>query len=431
MNKPFVVVSCPIDTYSGYGSRARDVVRALMKSDKYDVKILSQRWGSTPYGFLNENNPEEKKMKDAIIPPQLTRQPDVWIQITVPNEFQKIGKFNIGITAGIETDICTPQFIEGCNNMDLILGSSNHTKTVFEKTIYDKKDKAGNLQGTVKLETKCEVLFEGLDLEKYFHIEPKDLPKTELVSELDTIDENFCFLFVGHWLQGDIGEDRKNVGLMIKTFLETFKNKKSKPALILKTMSGPATIMDRDDILKKIENVRKDISGNLPNIYFLHGEVEDKDMNHLYNHPKVKAMISLTKGEGFGRPLLEFTQSKKPLIVSNWSGHVDFLKSDFTSLVPGELREIHASAIQEGLLIEKSKWFSPDITFVNLLLKDYFNSYKSYEVKGKRLARHCMTNFSFEKMQEKLEAIMDENAPKKVEIKLPNIKKISLPKKDE
>ena len=154
MNKPYVVVSCPIDTYSGYGSRARDVVRALMRSDKYDVKILSQRWGSTPYGFLNENNPEEKKMKDSIIPPQLTRQPDVWIQITVPNEFQKLGKFNIGITAGIETDICTPQFIEGCNRMDLILGSSNHTKTVFEKTIYDKKDKEGNLQGTVKLETK-------------------------------------------------------------------------------------------------------------------------------------------------------------------------------------------------------------------------------------------------------------------------------------
>ena len=431
MNKPYIVVSCPIDTYSGYGSRARDVVRALMKSDKYDVKILSQRWGSTPYGFLNENNPEEKKMKDSIIPPQLTRQPDVWIQITVPNEFQKLGKFNIGITAGIETDICTPQFIEGCNRMDLILGSSNHTKTVFEKTIYDKKDKEGNLQGTVKLETKCEVLFEGLDLEKYFHIALNDLPKTELVTELDTIDENFCFLFVGHWLQGDIGEDRKNVGLLIKTFLETFKNKKSKPALILKTMSGPATIMDRDDMLKKIENIRKDISGTLPNIYFLHGEVEDKDMNHLYNHPKVKAMISLTKGEGFGRPLLEFTQSKKPLIVSNWSGHVDFLKSDFTSLVPGELKEIHPSAIQEGLLIEKSKWFHPDITFVSLLLKDYYNSFKPYEVKGKRLARHCMTNFSFQKMQEKLEEIMDENAPKKVEIKLPNIKKISLPKKDD
>ena len=268
-------------------------------------------------------------MLDSIIPTTLTRQPDVWIQITVPNEFQKIGKFNIGITAGIETDICTPQFIEGCNNMDLILASSNHTKTVFEKTVYDKKDKAGNLQGTVRLETKCEVLFEGLDLEKYFYIEPKDLPKTELVSDLDTIEENFCFLFVGHWLQGDIGEDRKNVGLLIKTFLETFKNKKSKPALILKTMSGPATIMDRDDILKKIENIRKDISGSLPNIYFLHGEIEDEDMNHLYNHPKVKAMVSLTKGEGFGRPLLEFTRSKKPVIASNWSGHIDFLNSRF------------------------------------------------------------------------------------------------------
>ena len=431
MNKPFIVVSCPIDTYSGYGSRARDVVRALMKSDKYDVKILSQRWGSTPYGFLNKDIPEEKQMLDSIIPTTLTRQPDVWIQITVPNEFQKIGKFNIGITAGIETDICTPQFIEGCNNMDLILASSNHTKTVFEKTVYDKKDKAGNLQGTVRLETKCEVLFEGLDLEKYFYIEPKDLPKTELVSDLDTIEESFCFLFVGHWLQGDIGEDRKNVGLLIKTFLETFKNKKSKPALILKTMSGPATIMDRDDILKKIENIRKDVSGSLPNIYFLHGEIEDEDMNHLYNHPKVKAMVSLTKGEGFGRPLLEFTRSKKPVIASNWSGHIDFLNSDFASLIPGELKEIHPSAIQEGLLIENSKWFSPDITFTNLLLKDYFTGYKTYSTKGKRLAHYCMTNFSFEKMQEKLEEIMDENAPKKVEIKLPNIKKISLPKKND
>ena len=431
MSKPYIVVSCPLDTYSGYGSRARDIVRALVNSEKYEVKCLFQRWGTTPFGFLKKDNSEDQKLLNTEIKPPLTRAPDVWIQITVPNEFQKVGKFNIGITAGIETDICTPQFIEGCNRMDLILGSSNHTKTVFEKTIYDKKDKEGNLQGTVKLETKCEVLFEGLDLEKYFHIALNDLPKTELVTELDTIDENFCFLFVGHWLQGDIGEDRKNVGLLIKTFLETFKNKKAKPALILKTMSGPATIMDRDDMLKKIENIRKDISGTLPNIYFLHGEVEDEDMNHLYNHPKVKAMISLTKGEGFGRPLLEFTQSKKPLIVSNWSGHVDFLKSDFTSLVPGELKEIHPSAIQEGLLIEKSKWFHPDITFVSLLLKDYYNSFKPYEVKGKRLARHCMTNFSFQKMQEKLEEIMDENAPKKVEIKLPNIKKISLPKKDD
>ena len=430
MNKPYIVVSCPIDTYSGYGSRARDVVRALMRSDKYDIKILSQRWGNTPYGFLNEDNPEEKKMKDAIITPQLQRQPDVWIQISVPDEFQKLGKFNIGITAGIETDLCDVRFIQGANNMDLILGSSNHSLHALKNSQYEQKDKAGQVVGIIKLETPTDILFEGVDLEKYFPIESKDLPKTELVKSLDTINESFSFLYVGHWLRGAIGEDRKNTGLLIKTFLETFKNKKTAPALILKTMTGPASIMDREEILKKIDAIRKGVNGRLPNIYLLHGDIEDSDVNHLYNHPKVKAMINLTKGEGFGRPLLEFTRSKKPVIASNWSGHLDFLNKEFASLVPGEVKQVHESVVQDRLILKESKWFAPDASFASLLMKDYVNSYKGYEIKGKRLAHYCKENFSFEKMQEKLEAIMDKNAPKKVEIKLPNIKKISLPKKD-
>ena len=430
MSKPFVVVSCPIDTFSGYGSRSRDVVKALMRSEKYDIKILSQRWGNTPYGFLDENKPEEKQMLDAIIPTPLQRQPDVWIQISVPDEFQKIGKFSIGITAGIETDLCDVRFIQGANKMDLILGSSNHSLLALKNSQYEQKNKAGQVVGVIKLETPTDVLFEGLDLEKYYHIEPKDLPKTELVESLDTIDEQFCFLYVGHWLRGAIGEDRKNTGLMLKTFLETFKGAKKKPALIMKTMTGPASIMDREEVLRKINEVRKTVGGNLPNIYLLHGEIEDEDVNHLYNHPKVKALINLTKGEGFGRPLLEFTQSKKPVIASNWSGHLDFLHEDFASLVPGEVKPVHESVVQDRLILKESKWFQFDISFAQLLMKDYVNSYKGYAEKGKRLGYYCKTNFSFEKMQEKLEEIMDKNAPKKVEIKLPNIKKISLPKKD-
>ena len=430
MSKPFVVVSCPIDTFSGYGARSRDVVKALINSDKYDVKILSQRWGNTPYGFLKEDNVDEKKMLDAIIPTPLQRQPDVWIQISVPDEFQKIGKFNIGITAGIETDLCDVRFIQGCNNMDLILGSSNHSLYALKNSKYEQKNKAGQKVGIIELTTPTDVLFEGVDLEKYFHIEPKDLPKTELVESLDTIDEQFCFLYVGHWLRGAIGEDRKNTGLMLKTFLETFKGKKNPPALILKTMTGPASIMDREEVFRKIAEVRKSVGGKLPNTYLIHGDVDDSDMNNLYNHPKVKAMINLTKGEGFGRPLLEFTQSKKPIIASNWSGHLDFLNKDFASLVPGEVKPVHESVVQDRLILKESKWFQFEIGFAQLLMKDYVNSYKGYKEKGKRLGYYCKTNFSFEKMQEKLEAIMDKHAPKKVEIKLPNIKKISLPKKD-
>jgi hypothetical protein len=429
MSKPFVVVSCPLDTFSGYGARARDVARVLVNSEKYDVKFLSQRWGNTPFGFLDENDEEDKKLLDRIIPSPLQRQPDVWIQISVPDEFQKIGKFNIGITAGIETDTCDVRFIQGANNMDLILGSSKHALYSLQNTVYDQKDKAGNSVGAVKLTTPTDILFEGIDLEKYFYIEPKDLPKTKLVKSLDTIEEQFCFLYVGHWLRGVIGEDRKNTALVVKLFLETFKGKKNPPALVLKTMSGPASIMDREEILKRIDAIRKGIGGKLPNIYLLHGEIEDEDINHLYNHPKIKTLINLTKGEGFGRPLLEFTQSKKPVIASNWSGHLDFLNPEFADLVPGEVKPVHESVVQDRLILKESKWFSPDISFASLLMKDYVNSYKGYQVKGKRLGHYCKTNFSFEKMAEKLIEIMDKNAPKKVEIKLPNIKKISLPKK--
>ena len=142
MSKISVIVSCPIDTYSGYGARARDFVKALLVTEKYDVKILSQRWGNTRFGYLADH--KETDLSARIIP-QLTSQPDIWIQITVPNEFQKIGKYNIGVTAGIETTLCDPSWIKGCNNMDLVLVSSNHAKQVFSTSNfnveYNKKNK--------------------------------------------------------------------------------------------------------------------------------------------------------------------------------------------------------------------------------------------------------------------------------------------------
>jgi hypothetical protein len=142
-------------------------------------------------------------------------------------------------------------------------------------------------------------------------------------------------------------------------------------------------------------------------------------------------MISLTKGEGFGRPLLEFTQTKKPIIASNWSGQVDFLNHEFTSLVPGTLTPIHPSAQVKDILIDSSQWFTVDYGFASGLLKDYFENYKNFIDKGKRLAFYCKTNFSFDKMQEKLKTILEDKIPvipKQVQIQLPQLKKVELPK---
>lgn len=428
--KQFCVISCPIDTYSGYGARSRDFVKALyeLKKDEYDIKIISQRWGSTPWGYIKDNIEE----CGWIIPllnqsPQLNRQPDIWMQITVPNEFQPIGKYNIGLTAGIETTICDPSWIEGINRMDLTLVSSNHAKETFQRSVFEKRDQNNNLQSVIKLEKPVEVLFEGVNLNKYFFIEDEDLEETNIVLELDEIKEEFCYLFVGHWLQGDLGEDRKNVGLMLKSFFETFKDKKNKPALILKTSGAGSSIMDREEILKKIDKIRSMVEGNLPNVYLLHGEIDDKDMNNLYNHPKVKAMYNLTKGEGFGRPLLEFTTSKKPIIVSGWSGHIDFLDKEFVGLVDGELKNVHPSAQVQNMILGESHWFSPNISQATQLLKEVYEKYNKYHELAKRQSHLTKTRFSFEEMQNLLSIYLDK-IPKQTAIKLPQLKKIELPK---
>jgi glycosyltransferase involved in cell wall biosynthesis len=427
--KPLVVISCPIDTYSGYGARSRDIVKSLLKTSKYDIKILSQRWGNTPFGFLEDDNSEHKQIKDCILTsPQLPRQPDCWIQITVPNEFQPVGKFNIGITAGIETTVCDPSWIEGCNRMNLTLTSSEHAKKVIEKAAFEKRDKTTNqLIETIKLEKPIEVLFEGVNTDVYKKIETFN---TEVKDVLDDIDEDFNFLFVGHWLQGEMGQDRKDVGMLIKTFLETFKGKGKKPGLILKTSGGVYSIMDRDEVINKINKIRATIDDDntLPNIYLLHGELSDEEINELYNHPKVKAHVSFTKGEGYGRPLLEASISQKPVIAPNWSGHIDFLDKEMSVLLSGEVKQIHPSAVVANMLLAESGWFTVDYKKASETLKDVYKNYKDYLDGAKRQAYRSRTEFSLEKMAERLNTIFDEKIPKQVVLKLPQLKKIELPK---
>ena len=431
MSKNTFYISAPFDTYSGYGARSRDLIKAIIELDKYDVKLVSQRWGNTPWGFI-KNNPEWSFLTNHLHKePQLTEQPDIWMQVTVPNEFQPVGKFNIGCTAGMETTVVDGSWVEGINRMNVTFVSSEHSKQSFLNSVYEKRNQQGQSLGSIKVEKPIEVVFEGVNTNVYKALDI--LPKNNLCDTLNDIPESFAYLFVGHWLQGEMGEDRKNVGLLIKAFFETFKNKKSKPALILKTSGAGTSYIDREDILKKIHIIKKSVnSTNLPNIYLLHGEFSDAEMNVLYNHSKVKAMVNLTKGEGFGRPLLEFSLTKKPIIVSGWSGHIDFLNPEFTTLLPGKLTNVHDSAVVPNMILKESQWFSVDHGAVGHYLKDVFENYKKYTDGAKRQAFKNKNDFSWDKMKEQVNNLLDQyvpNLPKKVELKLPNLKKIELPKK--
>jgi hypothetical protein len=431
MSKPLFIISSPFDTFSGYGARARDLIKAIIELDRYEVKLIPQRWGDTPWGFMDEN-PEWAFLREhTLTTPQLPKQPDVWMQITVPNEFQPIGKYNIGVTAGIETTACSHEFLEGVNRMDLTLVSSNHTKKVFTDTKFEKvNSQTQQKEGTIELTKPVEVLFEGANTDIYKVLDKVDT-KQSFLKNINDIPESFAYLFVGHWMQGDIGEDRKNVNLLVKAFYEIFKNKAKAPALILKTSMVGSSYVDREEIAKRVKMIRKTVKATtLPNIYLLHGEFTDDEMNELYNHPKVKSMVNLTKGEGFGRPLLEFSLVKKPIITTNWSGQTDFLSNEFTTLLPGQLTPVHPSA-QNTMILKDTLWFSVDQGQIGHYMKDIFENYKKYIDGANRQAYKSKTEFSWIKMKDKVDELFTKNIPefpKEVTLKLPQPKKIELPK---
>jgi glycosyltransferase involved in cell wall biosynthesis len=427
MNKPLVLLMAPVTTLSGYGARSRDIATALIRSNKYDVRIFPTRWGATPQNALESTNEDHMQIQSRLMNTQnLEKQPDVFIQITVPNEFQKVGKFNIGITAGIETTLASGDWIEGCNRMDLVLTSSEHSKKVFQLSKWSKHDQNTNNKITdISCTTPVEVLFEGVDITKY--VKTKDIHKT-VDDQLKQIKEPFAFLYVGHWLNGDIGEDRKNVGMLCKVFLETFKKKAShnQPALILKTSRADFSPIDKKQILEKIQSIYSTVKGtNLPNIYLLHGDLSDEEMNSLYNHPKVKAHITFTKGEGFGRPLAEASLSAKPVIAPGYSGHLDFLKHGV--MLPGQLTKVHNSAAWENVLLNESEWFTVDYNYAAAVMADVVDNYKKYEPQAKAQATTIRKEFTLEAMSAKLVSIVDSHIVKEVALKMPQLKKIELP----
>tara|TARA_B110000211_G_scaffold203719_1_gene236701 strand:- start:239 stop:1420 length:1182 start_codon:yes stop_codon:yes gene_type:complete len=383
--------------------------------DKFNIKVLDQRWGSCPRTGLVDDD----VITPLLLPPgPLQSQPDIWIQVTVPNEFQPLGKFNIGITAGIETDRVSVEWLEGMNRMDMNIVPSQHSKVVFEKTSYTQKTNEGEFIKTVELVKPIHVVFEGLDVSIF------DKSEDASFCGIDHIPEEFCFLVVGHWLSGDVTHDRKDLGGTIQTFIHTFKGRGAKPAMILKTSSATLSVTDREQVLQRVQSIQAQTGvplDNQPNIYLLHGDLTPSEMNGLYNHTKVKAMVSLTHGEGFGRPLLEFSVTGKPTIATNWSGHVDFLGTH-TFKVPGKVTPVHASAVIKDVIIEGSEWFYADYGYASKLLREVYKHYKSHTAISRKQRKFVKDNFSLNAMTEELSRIMVDNIPEHVILKLPKLK---------
>jgi len=424
--KPTLVFQGPIFTRSGYGDHCRDLMKSLRKMDKYDIKIIPLRWGNTPQNQVDGESEFGRWMLERVIT-GVEQKPDVFMQVSVANEFEPKGHYNIGITAGVETTIAPKDFIDGSNKMDLIIVPSNFTKQNLGGTVYQQKDnQTGQIVGEIKTTTPIEVLFEGVDTEIFSKGSNKDV--------LANVKEDFNFLIVGHWLKGDLGQDRKDIGMAIKTFATVFQYmpKDKRPGLIVKTSHAGFSVIDREGTREKLESVLKSFGEKCPSIYLLHGDMEETDMSNLYHHPKVKAMISFAKGEGYGRPMAEFTLTGKPIIASGWSGQMDFLPTDNAVLLEGSLTPVHESAADQ-FCMKEAQWFTANYSNAANKIYDVYNNYNTYLQKSAGLRENTLKNFTLDKMNEKFEQILNtyvKEQPKLVPFNMPtvNSNKMQIPK---
>lgn len=433
MSKPVCVFQSPIFTRSGYGEWAMAVGKSLLRYNKFDLLIVPTPWGGTPRKLniadIDRNDHEAVELGNRILRAPLQKQPEVFIQMTIPNEFQTPAKYNIGMTAGIETTIPPGDWIEGLNKMNVNFVTSTFTKEIFQKANFMKTFPDGRNEPLV-MNKPMEVTPWGADTKIF----KKTEEKVESVDRvLQDIPENFAFLFVGQWTSSNgLYTDRKDIGNLIKTFCNTFKDRKGeRPCLILKTSGVNFSITDRDSCLARIAAIKKEVGGDLPNVYLLHGELNDIEMNALFNHEKIKAHVSFTHGEGYGHPLLLASLSGKPILASNWSGHLDFLNPKYAQLLQGNVKQVDPASTNQWI-IKESSWFTVAYGLAEDKFKSmFYNPTQAIKENAEKLRIENMEKFSMEATDKILHSYLDRYVPEfaiEKKIVLPKLKKIEVPK---
>lgn len=391
--KPRLVFKGPALTASGYGVHARQVLRALLVTGEYDVSVQLIKWGDTP--FLSDedkyiNTIRQLAHKYDVEASQGVKY-DLSVQVTIPNEFQKIARVNIGVTAGIEVDRVSPDWILKTNeNVDLVIVPSYHSANTFAKVRYQTSD--GNI---LQLKKPIVVCPEGVDT-SVFNVDESE-PEVTTGMEFS----KFNFLCVGLGLDKGMGEDRKNISGLIKMFCERFKDDED-VGLVLKVSMIGYSLGDFETTKRRISEIKKSIgAGKFPKIHLVHGRLSDAEMAALYKHPSIKAMVSTTHGEGFGLPLLEAAACGLPILATNWSGHTDFLQIDGKKrFIPlnYEMASIPASVVWKGVMEEGSNWANVDIDDTKQKMKKLVLSYDKPKEWAGELAEHVKNNYSLEKV---------------------------------
>ena len=379
-----VVIRGPVMTQSGYGVHARQFVKYAMKRKDWDVKFQVTPWGMTPW-LLDTEDPVIEFISKRSVP---FDRPDLSIQIQLPNEWDpNLAKKNIGVTAAVETTSCNPQWITAVNQMDAVIVPSKFTKKVLEDTGH--------------ISTKLEVVNEAY---------PEEFEKCETFLDLK-LDTDFNVLIYGQITGPNAECDRKNFFYTIKWLCEVFKDDKD-AGIIIKTNSGKNTKIDRDVTSNLIRKLLKTVRpGSYPKIHLVHGNLTNTEVAELYRNPKIKGLVTATRGEGYGLPILEAAASNLPVVATNWSGHLDFMQYGKFIQLDYELTEIPKEMVDNQIFMQGSKWAQVKESDFKKKVKKFRNSYKVPEDWANSLGRIIREKFSQKVIEQKIENVCSEVSP--------------------
>lgn len=331
-----VVFSGPVLTQSGYGVHSRQVASWLLQRSDVDVKFVITPWGNTP--FIIDENAHHGMIGEIMrrsIKPEMARGSDVSIQLKLPNEWDpNLSRVNVGITAAVETDKCNPQWVDACNKMSMVIVPSNHA--------------ALNLTSTAQVNVPLKVVPEAYN---------NACTINELNQKVDVkFSTDFNFLVFGQITGNNPFNDRKNTFNTIKWLCETFKDDPT-VGIVIKTNASRYTKFDKHQCTVLLQQLLAEVrKGSYPRVHLLHGDMTDEEVVSIYRHPQIKALVSLTRGEGYGLPILEAAACGLPIIATNWSGHLDFLKLGKFIPIYYQLSQIHQSRIDNAIFVQGARW---------------------------------------------------------------------------
>ena len=396
--KKKVLVKGPALSRSGYGEHTRFILRSLRsREDILDIYLHNLNWGKT--GWLWEEN-EEREWLDKILEKTVFHanqggQYDVSVQVTIPNEWEKMAPINIGVTAGMETNKISPTWVEKCQAVDHIITISEHSKNGFTNTSYQAKN---NETGEVINDFRCTKPVEVV------HYPVKHYDPADLGIDFET---DFNFLTVAQI------SPRKNIENTVKWFVEEFIDQSV--GLVIKCNQMNNSTVDRLHTKNSLRSLLGEYENRKCKIYLLHGSMTDEEMTALYQHPKIKALVSLAHGEGFGLPIFEAVYNELPIIAPDWSGHLDFLykpvkdkktgkikkRSHFAS-VKYKIQPIQKEAVWKGVLEEDSLWCYPEQGSYKMRLREVYKDYQRFKSQSKKLNAWVRKNFTAEQQYEKV-----------------------------